>query len=112
MNIELLANLSYIVSAALFIFGLKMLGSPATARRGNLFSSMGMLIAVVAGLTAEGIVSYEYIAGGMVLGAIIGCTGCETGWHDFNARDGRALQRIWRCGEPAGWLGNPLRWRH
>ena len=32
MNIELLANLSYIVSAALFIFGLKMLGSPATAQ--------------------------------------------------------------------------------
>jgi NAD(P) transhydrogenase subunit beta len=72
MSIELLANLSYIVSAALFIFGLKMLGSPATARRGNLFSSLGMLIAVVAGLTAEGIVSYEYIAAGMVLGAIIG----------------------------------------
>ena len=72
MNIELLANLSYIVSAALFIFGLKMLGSPATARRGNMFSSLGMLIAVVAGLTAEGIVSYEYIAGGMVIGTIIG----------------------------------------
>ena len=72
MSIELLANLSYIVSAALFIFGLKMLGSPATARRGNLFSSLGMLIAVVAGLTAEGIVSYEYIAAGMVLGAIVG----------------------------------------
>jgi NAD(P) transhydrogenase subunit beta len=72
MNIELLANLSYIVSAALFIFGLKLLGSPATARRGNMFSSLGMLIAIVAGLTAEGIVSYEYIAGGMVLGAIIG----------------------------------------
>ena len=72
MNIELLANLSYIVSAALFIFGLKMLGSPATARRGNMFSSLGMLIAVVAGLTAEGIVSYEYIAVGMVLGAING----------------------------------------
>lgn len=72
MNIELLANLSYIVSAALFIFGLKMLGSPATARRGNMLSSLGMLIAVVAGLTAEGIVSYEYIAVGMVLGAIIG----------------------------------------
>jgi H+-translocating NAD(P) transhydrogenase subunit beta len=72
MNIELLANLSYIVSAALFIFGLKMLGSPATARRGNMLSSLGMLIAIVAGLSAEGIVSYEYIAAGMVLGAIIG----------------------------------------
>ena len=72
MTIEILANFSYIVSAALFIFGLKMLGSPATARRGNMFSSLGMLIAVVAGLTDQGIVSYEYIAGGMVLCAIIG----------------------------------------
>ena len=72
MNIELIANLSYVVSAILFIFGLKMLGSPATARRGNLLSSLGMLIAVVAGLTAEGIVSYEYIIGGMLIGGLIG----------------------------------------
>ncbi|MDA0788429.1 MAG: NAD(P)(+) transhydrogenase (Re/Si-specific) subunit beta, partial [Proteobacteria bacterium] len=72
MNIELLANLSYIVAAVLFIFGLKMLGHPGTARRGNLLSSIGMFIAVVAGLTAEGIVSFEYIIGGVILGSIIG----------------------------------------
>ena len=72
MNIELAANFSYILSAGLFIFGLKMLGSPATARRGNLLSSLGMLIAVVAGLTASDIVSYEYIIGGVILGSIIG----------------------------------------
>ena len=72
MDIQLLANLSYIISATLFIFGLKMLGSPATARRGNLLSSLGMLIAVIAGLTAEGIVDFSYIAIGMVIGAVIG----------------------------------------
>ena len=72
MNIELIANLSYIVAAGLFIFGLKMLGNPATARRGNRFSAFGMLIAVVAGLNSQGIVSYEYIAGGIIAGAIIG----------------------------------------
>ena len=72
MSTELITQLGYVVASGLFIFGLKMLGSPATARRGNLFSSLGMLIAVVAGLTAEGIVSYEYIAAGMVLGAIVG----------------------------------------
>lgn len=71
-NIELIANLSYIVSAALFIFGLKMLGSPATARRGNLLSSLGMLIAIIAGLSNEGIVSYQWILVGVVTGAIIG----------------------------------------
>lgn len=72
MNIELIAQLSYVLSAILFIFGLKMLGSPATARRGNLLSSVGMLIAIIAGLTAEGIVSYDYIIGGIIVGSIIG----------------------------------------
>ena len=51
-----------------------MLGSPATARRGNMLSSIGMLIAVVAGLSAEGIVDYKLIAIGMVVGAIIGAS--------------------------------------
>ncbi|MFN3236804.1 MAG: NAD(P)(+) transhydrogenase (Re/Si-specific) subunit beta [Pseudomonadales bacterium] len=72
MDFQLIANLSYIVAAILFIFGLKMLGSPATARRGNLLSSLGMLIAVVAGLSANGIVDFTYIAIGMVIGAVIG----------------------------------------
>ncbi|XOV88904.1 MAG: NAD(P)(+) transhydrogenase (Re/Si-specific) subunit beta [Pseudomonadota bacterium] len=72
MTIQILANLSYVVSAALFIWGLKMLGSPATARRGNLLSSIGMLIAVIAGLTAEGIVAYQWIIVGVVVGTIIG----------------------------------------
>ena len=72
MNVELVANFSYILSAGLFIFGLKMLGSPATARRGNLLSSLGMLIAVSAGLSATGIVSYQYIIGGILVGSIIG----------------------------------------
>lgn len=72
MDLQLIANLSYIVAAILFIFGLKMLGSPATARRGNLLSSLGMLIAVVAGLSAEGIVDFKFIAIGMVIGAVIG----------------------------------------
>lgn len=74
MNIELIANFSYIIAAVFFVFGLKMLGSPATARRGNLLSSIGMLIAIVAGLTHQGIVSYEYIIGGMVVGGLIGIT--------------------------------------
>jgi H+-translocating NAD(P) transhydrogenase subunit beta len=72
MGIEIYTNLAYIVAAALFIFGLKMLGSPATARRGNAFSSMAMLIAVVAGLIGSQAVSYEVIIVGMLIGALIG----------------------------------------
>jgi NAD(P) transhydrogenase subunit beta len=74
MDTHIIANLAYVVSAILFIFGLKMLGSPATARRGNLLSAMGMFIAVVAGLTAEGIVSYQWIIVGVVIGTVIGAT--------------------------------------
>ena len=63
---------SYIVAAALFIFGLKQLGSPATARRGNMISSLGMLIAIVAALLDQGIVDYKWIAIGFVAGGAIG----------------------------------------
>jgi len=38
---------SYIVSALLFIMGLKMLSSPATARRGNLLAGLGMILAIL-----------------------------------------------------------------
>ena len=72
MSGVLIANLAYILSAILFIVGLKMLGSPATARRGNACSAVGMLIAIVAGLASSGIVSPQWIAIGMLIGAIIG----------------------------------------
>lgn len=65
-------NFTYIVSAILFIFGLKMLGHPDTARRGNLLSAVGMFIAIVFTLFAQEIVKFEYIIGAMLAGAIIG----------------------------------------
>ena len=72
MSIELVANMSYIVAAVLFIFGLKMLGHPNSARRGNALSALGMFIAITAGLTAEGIVAFEFIALGVFIGAVVG----------------------------------------
>ena len=63
---------AYVVSAALFIFGLKQLGSPATARRGNMVSSVGMLIAVVVALLDQGIVEYQWILIGFAVGGVIG----------------------------------------
>ena len=72
MKMELITNFAFVVSAVLFIFGLKRLGSPATARQGNMLSSIGMLIAVVAGLLNQEIITYEWIIGGMIIGAVIG----------------------------------------
>ena len=74
MSGEIIANVAYIVSAVLFIFGRKMLGSPATARRGNLCSAVGMLIAIIAGLSSSGVVSVQWILMGMVLGGVIGAS--------------------------------------
>jgi NAD(P) transhydrogenase subunit beta len=67
-------QVAYVVAAALFIFGLKFLGSAATARRGNLLSATGMLIAIVAALMDQGIVDYRFILGGFVLGGLVGAT--------------------------------------
>ncbi|MEM6301659.1 MAG: NAD(P)(+) transhydrogenase (Re/Si-specific) subunit beta, partial [Pseudomonadota bacterium] len=68
----LLIQLAYVVSAALFIFGLKLLGSAATARRGNTLSSLGMLLAIIAALLDQGIVEYQWIIAGFLVGGVIG----------------------------------------
>lgn len=72
MQTIMLINLSYIVAAVLFILGLKLLGSPATARRGNMISSLGMLLAVVVTLLDQGIIDYRWILLGMVIGTVVG----------------------------------------
>lgn len=71
MNADALLNLAYIVSAVLFVFGIKMLGSADTARRGNLISSAGMLLAIIATLVSQQM-DYTWIAAGMILGGVIG----------------------------------------
>ena len=49
-----ITNILYLVSAIAFILGIKRLSHPKTARSGNLLSSLGMLIAVIATLTYPG----------------------------------------------------------
>ncbi len=71
MSIEVLGSV-YIISAILFVFGLKLMSSPATAVRGNLLSSVGMLMAVLITLTSKEILDYRYLAGAAILGAVVG----------------------------------------
>src|SRR5467141_3585096 len=52
---------SYILSAALFILGLKGLSSPRYARRGMILAAIGMLMAVVGTLFHHEIVNYTWI---------------------------------------------------
>jgi len=71
MDRALLINYAYVISAVLFIFGLKMLSSPATARRGNLLSAVGMLLAIVVTLGHAGL-DYKWIALGVAIGTVVG----------------------------------------
>ncbi|MBC3765672.1 NAD(P)(+) transhydrogenase (Re/Si-specific) subunit beta [Neptunicella marina] len=72
MNQQLLINFVYVLAATLFIFGLKQLSHPSSARRGNLLSALGMLLAIVITLLDKSIVSFEWIAISMVCGALVG----------------------------------------
>ncbi|HSG82806.1 MAG TPA: NAD(P)(+) transhydrogenase (Re/Si-specific) subunit beta, partial [Gemmatimonadota bacterium] len=68
---ESVINFSYIVASALFITGLKMLSRPDTARRGNMVSAVGMLVAIVATLATKGL-GYQWIVAAAVVGGAIG----------------------------------------
>lgn len=69
---EITTNLAYLVSASLFIFGLRGLSSPKTARRGNRLAASGMLIVVVATLLNKQILDFTYIIAGVIIGSTIG----------------------------------------
>lgn len=75
---EILVNASYIVATVLFIFGLKLLGHPSTARRGNMLSALGMLVAVVITLIADDIIDFRWIAIGLAIGAVLGVFAART----------------------------------
>jgi NAD(P) transhydrogenase subunit beta len=69
-TVPVLVELSYILAAVLFIFGLKKMSHPRTAVRGNLLGSLGMLVAIVA--TLVGVIRFEYILIGILIGSVIG----------------------------------------
>ena len=72
MNNEFFVNLVYIVSSILFASGLKFLGSPLTARKGNFLSALGMLLAIVATLFSGHLISFQWIILGIVIGTALG----------------------------------------
>ncbi|MDD1419364.1 NAD(P)(+) transhydrogenase (Re/Si-specific) subunit beta [Dolichospermum sp. ST_sed1] len=65
-------QLTYLVAASLFILGLKKLGSPASARNGNLVAAVGMLLAIVATMLDQHVLNYEMILLGLSIGSVIG----------------------------------------
>jgi len=69
---NIIIQLSYLVASILFILGIKMLGKPATARRGNTYSAVAMFIAVMATLLIQGVLSYTEIFVAILIGSAIG----------------------------------------
>ena len=69
---QIISYLVYLLASVCFIFGIKKLSSPKTARRGNQLAALGMLLAIVVTLFDQKILTFEYIILGMVVGASIG----------------------------------------
>src|SRR6185437_13237143 len=67
-----LAALLYLVASICFIMALRGLSSPDTARGGNLYGIVGMVIAVGTTLASPGVVSYPIIVLGVIIGGTIG----------------------------------------
>jgi NAD(P) transhydrogenase subunit beta len=63
---------TYLVASILFIFGLKALSHPDTARRGMNLAAFGMLVAIVGTLVRHEIIRYDWIIAGLVIGSLIG----------------------------------------
>ena len=70
--IQSLTPILYLITVVMFIFGLKLLQSPRTARKGNLLSACGMLIAIVSTLLGQGILNYATVLIIMAIGSVIG----------------------------------------
>ena len=69
-------DVGYLIAAALFIFGLKKLGHPRTAPRGNQLGALGMLVAVLTTILdmelADDPANWTLIIAGLVIGSLIG----------------------------------------
>lgn len=79
---DIAIKILYMVSCIFFIRGIKLLGKTDTARKGNGYSAVGMLIAVVTVLCERGVVGswnadfrfngYCYVAVAVIVGSLIG----------------------------------------
>jgi len=76
MAFQFYINIAYLFGAVAFVWGLRLLSSPDTARRGNILAGIGMIVAIVAALIDPSLGAannnYGWIFGGMALGGVAG----------------------------------------
>tara|TARA_Y100000590_G_scaffold347492_1_gene398131 strand:- start:237 stop:1625 length:1389 start_codon:yes stop_codon:yes gene_type:complete len=69
---ENLVDIAYLISAVSFIYGLKMLSHPRTARNGNICASFGMLVAIITTVMIGTNLDLMLVGIAMIIGSIIG----------------------------------------
>jgi NAD(P) transhydrogenase subunit beta len=69
---DFFTHLSYLAAATLFVFSLRWLNRPKTARNGVLAGVVGMVLAVVGTLFNPHIVNFTWIAVALVAGTLVG----------------------------------------
>ena len=72
MNAAAIAQIAYLVSAILFVSGIRKLSSPATARAGNMRAALAMLLAVVVTLIDNEILDWPLVLAAMAIGGLVG----------------------------------------
>ncbi|HSG65207.1 MAG TPA: NAD(P)(+) transhydrogenase (Re/Si-specific) subunit beta, partial [Gammaproteobacteria bacterium] len=68
---EILIQASYFVAALLFIFGLKRMSSPVTARDGIVWAGVGMVVATAITFLFPGMGNYALMTVGIAVGGAI-----------------------------------------
>jgi H+-translocating NAD(P) transhydrogenase subunit beta len=71
-NTVLIIKLAYLASSLLFIFGIKQMGKTSSARSGNFYSAIAMLIAIIATLADQKVLNFTEIFVGVLIGSVIG----------------------------------------
>ena len=69
---ETMTGFAYLIASVCFILALRGLSSPETARKGNALGIAGMVIAIATTLADPGILSFEMIILGVLVGGSIG----------------------------------------
>ncbi|MEZ5531344.1 MAG: NAD(P)(+) transhydrogenase (Re/Si-specific) subunit beta [Steroidobacteraceae bacterium] len=71
LSADLLIQGSYLLTAFLFIMGLKRMSSPVTARSGIVWAGAGMLLAILVTFLYPGMTNYPLIIAAIVVGSLL-----------------------------------------
>ena len=71
-TLDIIIKLAYLVSAVLFIIGIKKMQRTQEARQGNFLSAVGMAIAIIATLIQVEVLTLPEIFISMLIGSAIG----------------------------------------